>query len=177
MNIIPYPPASTSEDSTTAKTSYTTAHFPTARPPVPAAPYVGGVEWEATTYLAAHLDLLNGLIASLPDREERNTLRQELRDSGFEKVMGATLRTCKEKFYGAVHAGLSTWVGAAKEDGWSWRDVREGPPREERLRQRSASPKKKVDKAPVLEMPRLELGLGKGKEGEAEGRGMGDGWL
>ena len=91
--------------------------------------------------------------------------------------MGATLRTCKEKFYGAVHAGLSTWVGAAKEDGWSWRDVREGPPREERLRQRSASPKKKVEKAPVLEMPRLELGLGRMQEGEPEGGSMGDGWL
>ena len=180
MNVIPYPvlPQSSAGDSTTAEDAYTTAHFPTPRPPVPAAPYVGGVEWEATTYLATHIDLLNGLIASLPTREERNALRQELKDSGFEKVMGGTLRTCKEKFYGGVHAGLSTWVGAAKEDGWAWRDVREGPPREERTRTRSSSPKKK-EKPPMLEMPKLELGNGGGKSGEGDGAGggIGEGWL
>ena len=157
LNIIPYPPEEGSDD---PYANYTTTHFPRDRPPVPAAPYVGGVEWEATNYLAAHLDLLNGLIASLPSREERNALRQELKDSGFEKCMGGSLRTCKEKFYGSVHAGLTTWVGAAREDGWDVVFVREGPKREEvRI-----SPKKgKVEKAPRIEMPKFDLGGGTGR--------------
>ncbi|KAL8949715.1 MAG: hypothetical protein Q9222_004207, partial [Ikaeria aurantiellina] len=106
VNVIPYPqdpaPGTTDRD-------YRTTHFPQERPPIPAAPYIGGVEWDATNYLATHLDLLNGLIACLPTQEERNGLRRELRDSGFEKCMGGSLRTCKEKWYGYVHAGLTTW--------------------------------------------------------------------
>lgn len=78
--------------------------------------------------------------------------------------MGNSLRTCKEKFYGAVHAGLRTWVGAGREDGWDVRGVREGWREEGRGR---ASPKKvrKGEGAPRLEAPRLEmpsLGLGNG---------------
>jgi len=162
VNVVPYP-AETADPAL----SFSARHFPTPRPPVPAAPYVGGVEWEATTYLATHLDLLNGLLAALPTREERNSLRTELRDSGFEKVMGETLRTCKEKFYGGVHAGLGTWVGAAVEDGWAVGFVREGPRREDvRVPVKGGSPKKKVEAAPRLEVPRLDLG------GPGEG-----GWL
>ncbi|MCJ1396167.1 hypothetical protein MMC18_009056 [Xylographa bjoerkii] len=151
LNVIPYPPLPETSS------SYSVAHYPTARPPVAAAPYVGGVEWEATTYLATHFDLLNGLIASLPTLEERNSLRTELRDSGFEKVMGGSLRTCKEKFYGGVHAGLITWVGAAREDGWACREVREGPKRDD-VRVRAKSSPKKKDIAPKLEVPKLEVG-------------------
>jgi hypothetical protein len=124
LNVIPIV-----EPSSSARIPYMKRHFPSPRPPVPAAPYVGGVEWDATNYLAAHLDLMNGLIASLPTCDERNALRTELRASGFEKVMGASLRTCKEKFYSAVHDGLKTWVAAAKEDVWPYTYVREGPPR------------------------------------------------
>ena len=51
QNIIPY--MAITED-----TEYGITYFPTDRPPVAAAPYVGGVEWEATNYLASHLDLL-----------------------------------------------------------------------------------------------------------------------
>lgn len=145
--------------------TYASRHFPRERPPVPAAPYVGGVEWDATNYLAAHLDLLNGLLASLPSKTERDTVRAELKASGFEKVMGATLRLCKEKFYGAVHDGLRTWVAAAGEDGWEVRDVRMGPPKETR----GGSP---VKGAPRLELPVLQGGFEAGRE---EGRG--DGWL
>jgi hypothetical protein len=138
-------------------------HFPAPRPPVPAAPYVGGVEWDATNYLAAHLDLLNGLVASLPSIEERNKLRAELRASGFEKVMGSTLRTCKEKFYSSVHDCLRTWIAAAVEDGWPYIAVREGPPRPEPgsptkspVKVAGGSPKKGLlDEKP----PRLELAL------------------
>lgn len=165
---------------------YTSRHFPPPRPPVPAAPYVGGVEWDATNYLAAHLDLLNGLIASLPTRGERNALRGLLRASGWERVMGASLRTCKEKFYGAVHACLRTWVGAAAEDGWGVGDVRFGIREDEGVRSVRASPKKKTTtEAPRLEMavPKMELlgegVLGKGGDGGRKGgeiAAAGDGW-
>lgn len=155
FTVIPFPADSD------PNASYTATHFPRERPPVPAAPYVGGVEWEATNYLAAHLDLMNGIIASLPNGEERNNLRQELQDSGFEKCMGTNLRTCKEKFYGSVHAGLTTWIGAAREDGWAIDDVKDGPKRE----QRSISPKKgKRQEPPKLEMPKLDLGPKAGVE-------------
>ncbi|ETN43243.1 uncharacterized protein HMPREF1541_02402 [Cyphellophora europaea CBS 101466] len=120
--------------------SYMQKHFPAPRPPHPAAPYVGGVEWEATQYLAIHLDLLNGILASLHDADSRNSLRNDLKQSGWEKAMGSSLRTCKEKFYGGVHDGLKIWVAAAKADGWEVEDVRAGPPRE------SSSPKKSPSK-------------------------------
>ena len=141
-------------------------YFPTARAPHPAAPYVGGVEWEATQYLATHLDLLNGLIVSLPTRQERNTFREERKQSGFEKVMGGTLRTCKEKFYGGVHDGLRVWVAASKADGWYAEDVRAGPPREASSPRKSPS-KKKQEEAPQL---KLDVGLDASKK-------VDDGWL
>ncbi|EEP80229.1 predicted protein [Uncinocarpus reesii 1704] len=105
-------------------------YFPPPHTPVPAAPYIGGVEWDATNYLATHLDLINGLLASLPTIQERNELRNHLRASGLEKVMGRSLRTCKEKLYPAVHEGLKVWVSAAADDEWEYQFVREGPPRD-----------------------------------------------
>jgi hypothetical protein len=172
VNVIQYP------EPCPEGTPYNLAHFPAPRPPVPAAPYVGSVEWDATMYMAVHLDLMNGLIASLETAEERNTLRQELRDSGFEKAMGGQLRTCKEKFYGHVHAGLSTWAGAAREDGWDSKDVREGPKKEPSQRARSASPKK-ADKAPILDMPKLDFNIGQpiSPLGDANGKLDIGGWI
>lgn len=147
---------------------FTRAHFPTPRPPHPAAPYVGGVEWEATQYLATHLDLLNGVIACLPTAQQRNRLREEMRSSGFEKVMGVTLRTCKEKFYGGVHEGLKCWVAAAKADRWSVEDVRAGPPREAASSPRKSPIKKKADEPPKLAL-NVDVG-GDGGQGEAAAR-------
>ncbi|KAL8670435.1 MAG: hypothetical protein Q9168_005033 [Polycauliona sp. 1 TL-2023] len=178
INVIPYPQLPTTPNtSTNEKESYKSTHFPPERPPIPAAPYIGGVEWDATNYLATHIDLLNGLLACLPTRDERNHLRQQLKDSGFEKCMGVSLRTCKEKWYGYVHLSLSTWVGAAAADGWSVREVREGPRRDE-TRCVMASPKKngkgKGEEAPRLEMPKLSLGIGRGG---GDGKGDEGGWL
>ncbi|OHE91323.1 GTPase binding protein Rid1 [Colletotrichum orchidophilum] len=144
-------------------------HFPSERPPVPAAPYVGGVEWDATNYLASHLDLMNAIIACTPTATQRNNLRNELKISGWEKVLGGSLRLCKEKFYGCVHEALRCWVAAATEDGWDARDVRYGPPPESR----SSSPAKKngngnaagqkakkaAEAAPKIEMPKLDFGF------------------
>lgn len=166
VNIIPYPPIPETA------TTYIERHFPREHPPVPAAPYIGGVEWDATNYLTAHIDLLNCITASIPTREERNNLRQELKDSGFERVMAVSLRTCKDKFYGCVHEALATWIGAAKEDDWPYQDVRQGPKQEDR---RIVSPRKspkKKEQAPQLEMPKLDLDVTNGNGFDGDG-----GWL
>lgn len=198
MNIIPLPKPSSSgsaacsslsipeaERAKVLEATYTQRHFPGARPPVPAAPYIGGVEWDAATYITAHLDLLNGLIASLPSASARNALRDELRASGFERTMGLTLRTCKEKFYSGVHDGLRSWVAAATEDGWSTRFVREGPTDEEKeviLTSPKKIPGKKAEKAPKLEeirveaLPKLELDFSFGDE-KKTGSDEDHGWL
>ncbi|KAB8336806.1 hypothetical protein FH972_021115 [Carpinus fangiana] len=168
LNVIPMISASTEVSG--GDDAFFKKHFPRERPPVPAAPYVGGVEWEATNYLAQHLDLLNGLIAAMPSHGARIQLREELRVSGFEKLMGGTLRLCKEKFYGAVHDVLRTWVSAALDDGWDVHDVRMGPPKEERSLSKSPA-KKKADAPPKLELPKLDLGEPKA------GQTCGDAWL
>ncbi|KAK4039247.1 armadillo-type protein [Parachaetomium inaequale] len=157
-------------------TSYQTRHFPRERPPVPAAPYVGGVEWDATNYLASHLDLLNAILSCTgPTAAERNALRAQLRVSGWERCLGGSLRLCKEKFYGAVHDGLRRWVAAAVEDGWDVRDVRYGPPPPEgnkgKNRSRGVSPVKGggagdgKEAPPRIEMPRLDYFGGGGGAG------------
>lgn len=159
LNVIALPNGSNGSshhNNTDAELEYMLKHFPQELPPVPAAPYVGGVEWDATNYLASHLEILNGIIASLPTREERNQLREQLKVSGWEKCMGITLRLCKEKFYGGVHAGLRCWVAAAAEDGWNTRDVRCGPAME--------SPRKSPKKGPVEDAPRIDMKLDFGRE-------------
>lgn len=192
LNVVPLPKPSSShnnnspvDDEERAKTlqeTYTQRHFPGPRPPVPAAPYIGGVEWDATTYLTAHLDLLNGLIASISSTSARNDLRSELQASGFEKVMGTVLRTCKEKFYSGVHDGLRAWVAAAAEDGWETRFVREGPTEDEVKEQAmktspKKSPKKKKDLPPQIEAPKLlELDL-KLEKTNSKALEDDDGWL
>ncbi|TGZ78706.1 hypothetical protein EX30DRAFT_383376 [Ascodesmis nigricans] len=121
-NIIPLLPSSR-----TSSSSYASRHFPLPRPPQPAAAHVGGVEWEATTYIAAHVDLANACIACLVSSEERNEVRREMRNSGWEKVLGGALRLIKDGLHGeAVHDGLRTWVRAASEDGWETVGVRCG---------------------------------------------------
>lgn len=143
--------------------AYMAAHFPQERPPVPAAPYVGGVEWDATNYLASHLDLLNAIMACTSTMEERNKLRELLRISGWERCMGGSMRLCKEKFYPGVHDALRTWVAAACEDGWETRDVRYGPPPEAKspAKNSPAKVKKQSEMAapPKIEIPRLDFAL------------------
>ena len=139
---------------------YMAKHFPPELPPVPAAPYVGGVEWDATNYLASHLDIINGILACLPTQVERNALREQLRVSGWEKCMGGTLRLCKEKFYGCVHAALRCWVAAAAEDGWNTRDVRCGPSAE-----RQSPARKNVKKMTAVDpVPKIDMRLDFGRE-------------
>lgn len=172
LNVIPVPPAS-SKDKSYAKT-----HFPGQRAIVPAAPYVGGVEWDATNYLATHVDLLNGLIASLPTRSARNTLRQELKVSGFEKLMGH-LRACNPKYYGAVHDSVKVWIGAALEDEWDVKTVRMGPGdgKSGVSSPVKQSPQKKKEKAPQILAPKLDLGLGFEKDICVGGTNKDDDWI
>ncbi|KAM3075463.1 hypothetical protein ACMFMG_007610 [Clarireedia jacksonii] len=157
---------------------YMIKYFPQELPPVPAAPYVGGVEWDATNYLSSHLDIINGCIASLPTLEERNQVRDELRISGWEKCMGSTLRTCKEKFYGGVHAGLRCWVAAAVADGWETKDVRCGPSAENKspVRKQGASPKKVGGALVEQTPPKIEMKLSFAQKGAGTSP-VGDIWL
>ena len=149
--------SNSSFDASNSHHVYMAEHFPQELPPVAAAPYVGGVEWDATNYLASHLDIVNGILACLPTQEERNILREQLRISGWERLMGCTLRLCKEKFYGGVHAGLRCWVAAAAADGWSTKDVRCGPSEEARSPTRKSPRKPPVENAPKIEM-KLDFG-------------------
>jgi hypothetical protein len=168
--------SNSSSDISQSSYSYMLDHFPQELPPVPAAPYVGGVEWDATNYLASHLDLVNGILASLETCEDRDKLREHLRISGWERCMGSTLRLCKEKLYGGVHAGLKTWVAAAYEDGWDICDVRCGPAVETKPTNsvKNKSPlKKKAGDAPKLEMPKLDFGFERTQEKNANDGG----WL
>ncbi|KAH8149459.1 uncharacterized protein LAJ45_06539 [Morchella importuna] len=172
-NVIPLP---TSYNPASERESYISLHFPAERPPVPAAPYVGGVEWEATNYLANHLDLLNACIASLETREQRNNLRLDLRNSGWEKALGGSLRTCKEKLHTALHEGLKTWVAAAAADDWEVADVRFGPrfervyhhkevndkeARRERRKKKELAQQQQQEELKV-ELPRLSFDQGNG---------------
>ncbi|KAL7924268.1 armadillo-type protein [Trichoderma austrokoningii] len=141
--------------------AYMRRHFPQEKAPVPAAPYVGGVEWDATNYLASHLDLMNAILACTLSAEERNKLRADLRISGWERCMGGSLRLCKEKFYGSVHTGLRTWVAAAADDKWDVKDVRYGPPAEARSPVKANVPRKKAEDAPKIDMPKLDFGSSK----------------
>ncbi|KAF2036701.1 hypothetical protein EK21DRAFT_95933 [Setomelanomma holmii] len=173
LHVIPIPPASKDTDKSYAKT-----HFPGQRAIVPAAPYVGGVEWDATNYLATHIDLLNGLIASLPTRDARNTFRQELKVSGFERLMGH-LRACNPKYYGAVHDSVKVWISAALADDWDVKPVRMGPGdgKSGVSSPVKQSPKKKAENAPQIMAPKLDLGLGFEKEIGVAGGLKDDDWI
>lgn len=138
--------------------AYMHRHFPRERPPVAAAPYVGGVEWDATNYLASHIDLMNAIIACTATQDARNEIRALLRISGWERCMGGSLRMCKEKFYGCVHESLRTWAIAAAEDGWKVDDIRFGPSAQDISRSHSPIKAKDLGDAPKLEMPRFDLG-------------------
>lgn len=163
--------------------TYMQTHFPQERPPVPAAPYVGGVEWDATNYLASHLDLMNAIIACTPTAEERNALRNLFNISGWERCMGGSLRLCKEKFYPGVHDGLRTWVAAAAEDGWDVRGVRYGPPAEPKSPRKNQAGgggnkgKKKEEAPPRIDMLKFNLGSDAARSAATPAGRSSENWL
>lgn len=143
---------------------YMKRHFPVPTPPVPTAPYVGSVEWEATNYITSHLFLINGILASLPD-ERRRKVREEFRVSRWERCMGDSLRLCKEKLYPGLHAALRDWVSAAAEDGWDTKVVSQGAKSEE---ERHRSPVRRAPKKGEAPPPQLDLPLlGGGRDDES----------
>jgi len=145
---------------------YHKRHFPSAHAPMAAAPHSGSVECDATKYISAHMDLMNALIALLPTREERNTFRNELKVSGFERMMGSRLRLCRDKYYAVVHESIATWIAAAGEDGWPTANVSRGPPQADN----GATSTSGGSGAPKLELPKLDLGIDHGKKED-------DAWL
>lgn len=150
-NVITLP----SDEAEMPEMSYLERHFPKTRPPEALNPWVGGVEWEATTYLSTHMDLVNGLLASLPSMEERNQLRDELRASSFERVVGS-LRLCKEKFYPSPHDVMREWVAAGVEDGWTVDSVRMFCQAQEGTSP-TKSPSKDKKPAPKLDLPNFDI--------------------
>ena len=155
LNVVPIP-----QSPDGPRQSYAKTHFPGPRAIVPAAPYVGGVEWDATNYIATHLDLINGILASLSTREARNTLRSELKISGFEKLMGH-LRACNPKYYGAVHDAVKVWIAAGLDDNWDVKPVRMGPS-DGKLPASPVKSPKKAEKPPQIQAPKMDLGMGLG---------------
>ncbi len=80
--------------------------------------FVGGVEWEATHYMASYIRLINSILASLHE-SERRLLRTEMKRSQFETIMGQKLRKASTKFYGHLHEELTIWVSNAAHDRWN----------------------------------------------------------
>lgn len=140
-------------------------HFPVPIPPVPTAPYVGSVEWEATNYITSHLFLMNGILASLPSTR-RKVVREQLRISRWERCMGDSLRLCKEKLYPGLHAALRDWVSASAEDGWNVKIVSQGQADEkDRVQAGKLAPRRVLKKGEV-EAPRIELPVLGGRNDE-----------
>jgi hypothetical protein len=101
-------------------------------------------------------------MASLPTRAARNEFRQELKVSGFEKLMGH-LRACNPKYYGAVHDSVKVWIGAALDDDWDVKTVRMGASDGKgSVSPAKQSPKKKAEAPPQLQAPKMDVSLGLG---------------
>lgn len=69
--------------------------------------------------------LLNGLLAALP-MGKRMELRQDLRNCGFEYIMGGKLRKASREYYPGLHAELQRWCWEGHKDGWNVFDVARG---------------------------------------------------
>jgi len=87
--------------------------------------FKGGVEWFATEYLTAHVSLINALLASL-SVEERDVIRRDMRNCGFEGVMGGKLRKASKEYYPGLHMELQRWCWMGHGDGWSVFSVARG---------------------------------------------------
>lgn len=92
--------------------------------PVPAG-FKGGVEWCAAEYLTQHVAMLNAVLAGLSVRE-RNQVRREMRNCGFENIMGGKLRKASQEYYPGLHGELQKWCWEGHRDGWKVFDVARG---------------------------------------------------
>jgi hypothetical protein len=103
------------------------APFPHTAKVIVAVPsgFKGGVEWCAAEYLASHIALVNGVLAGL-GRETRTRVRRDLRNCGFEGVMGGKLRKASREYYPGLHGELQRWCWMGYQDGWRVFDVSRG---------------------------------------------------
>ena len=87
--------------------------------------FKGGVEWTAAEYLTAHIALVNGVLAGLPVWK-RGEVRRDMRNCGFEVVMGGKLRKVSREYYPGLHGELQRWCWESHRDGWRVFDVSRG---------------------------------------------------
>lgn len=87
--------------------------------------FKGGVEWNATEYLTQHLALLNTILETLEIRQ-RMVVRRDMRNCGFESVLGGKLRKASREYYPGLHGELQRWCWEGHRDGWKVFDVARG---------------------------------------------------
>ncbi|KAK9372685.1 armadillo-type protein [Lipomyces chichibuensis] len=88
--------------------------------------HMSGVERDAIEYLAFHIDLFNLILASVPTRTERNCIRKQMKDSGFESLIGKYLRATNGIHSKRLHISLETLIALAFTDGWNTEYMRTG---------------------------------------------------
>ncbi|EPY49383.1 GTPase binding protein Rid1 [Schizosaccharomyces cryophilus OY26] len=87
--------------------------------------FIEGIETEATSYVASHIQLANELLASL-NKRDRMRKRLELQFSGLERIMALRFRKSSQKFHKKLHDSLREWVKAARADKWPFKFVQMG---------------------------------------------------
>ncbi|KAK9488106.1 armadillo-type protein [Lipomyces starkeyi] len=88
--------------------------------------YMSSVERDAIEYLAFHIDLFNLILASMPTRSERTYIRKQMKDSGFESLIGKYLRATSGLHSKSLHINLETLIALAFTDGWNTEYMRTG---------------------------------------------------
>lgn len=68
---------------------------------------------------------MNAVLAGLR-AGERETVRRDLRNCGFEGVMGGKLRKASREYYPGLHGELQRWCWEGQRDGWWVGDVARG---------------------------------------------------
>jgi len=112
------------------------------------------VEWCATEYITAHLAVMNAVLAGMAGRRERETVRRDLRNCGFEGVMGGKLRKASREYYPGLHGELQRWCWEGQRDGWRVEVVARGfEGREEETVQKEHGGEEEVD-VEEFELPR-----------------------
>ncbi|KAJ8099738.1 armadillo-type protein [Lipomyces tetrasporus] len=88
--------------------------------------HISDVEWDAIEYLASHIELLNLIVASVPTQSERNGIRKQMKDSGFDSLIGKYLRASSGNQSKSLHNNLETLIALAFTDGWNTEYMRTG---------------------------------------------------
>ncbi|KAK9468322.1 armadillo-type protein [Lipomyces arxii] len=122
----------------------------------------GSVEKAAVEYIALHIQLLNLILARTPSVTNRNNIRDKLRDSGFEKLVGNYLRASSGVYTNSLHQNLETLVSFAFKDGWDSEYMRTGLKRHKSNRLPVSDkplPSLPLDKAiDIIKLPELSFG-------------------